>query len=64
MKSKWQEKGVCPRCKWAEFIDVSANINIRTGKPTQMKAFPGKCWKCDTKFWWYPASGKITRAKK
>ena len=67
MKSKWQEKGVCPECGGKSGIWGTPIIGVRWNgelaeKRIKLKCNSGSYTGCKTKYWWYPASGRITRA--
>lgn len=69
--SKWQEKGVCPKCNKRKelFIIVPLCwVDIKTGRgkrPLDLNPeVTVECQSCKTMFTWYPSSGRITQKKK
>lgn len=63
IKSKWQEKGVCPDCEGTVYLIVHNLIEIESGKLILKEQHLVKCDECKRYFKWSPATGKITRAK-
>ena len=70
MKSKWQEGECCPKCKEVyrlDFMSTRPLVNIWNGKIEEWRSSTNRvklrCSGCEEHFWWYPATGKITRAK-
>lgn len=61
----WQKRGVCPECGNVSGIFKVVEdvwIRIKAGY-TEFGRYEVKCVNCDSRFWWWCPSGKITRKK-